>query len=704
MTVCFKRSLLALAVFSHFNVLADEAMNEDIEKITVTANRLGKANTEQALSIGSVSSEVIEKDNAQHLSESLQTISGVLINQLSGGQGHNAAIRMPINYGGYTLYLQDNIPLQSAAFYNHNALWWASSSSSLSRLEVMKGAGTSLYGSGAVAATVNVISAPVSANKNELSATIGEHNYQRYNGSYTHLMGEDNGARISAGYLNNDGWRDNSHLEKFEFNTLHELHIDAQQSIKTSFIASTLDQQMQSSLNDEQFADDPTQSGLPDEVEALDPRRKTDYMRLSSEYQYQGDDVFASVIPYARFRDNNYVATWQPNMPQVESSVTTFGLLALSNFVHTNDFETTVGVDFEYSEGDAYSYQPTTRITTGWGAATYPEGHVFYDDKTSFTGISPYIQHIGYLTDALSYSLGLRYDNNRYEFDNNLPVYDDDGFGNRSIASRSDSYQHLSPKVSVNYLLDKQMSVYARFANAIRIPTASELYHLKTKETSAQLGSLDEETSDTYEVGYKVNLDKLSVELAYYFMDVKDAIVTAYDDFGASYRVNAASVNHQGFELGVDYRINPIWSLALAYSQSNHEFDHYIQDQGRVDYRTKQSREVDLSGNSLPMAPDYVANVRLNYKSKAISGLHIIAEMQSIGDYWMDSENTREYSGYTIGNLKANYALNDVFEVHARISNITDKQYALQAEIRYGKTQIQPGMPRTVYVGLKYRF
>ena len=97
-----------------------------------------------------------------------------------------------------------------------------------------------------------------------------------------------------------------------------------------------------------------------------------------------------------------------------------------------------------------------------------------------------------------------------------------------------------------------------KFANAIRIPTASELYHLKTKETSAQLGSLDEETSDTYEVGYKANLDKLSVELAYYFMDVDDAIVTAYDDFGASYRVNAASVNHQGFELGVDYRINPI--------------------------------------------------------------------------------------------------------------------------------------------------
>ena len=205
-------------------------------------------------------------------------------------------------------------------------------------------------------------------------------------------------------------------------------------------------------------------------------------------------------------------------------------------------------------------------------------------------------------------------------------------------------------------------------------------------------------------MGYKANLDKLSVELAYYFMDVEDAIVTAYDDFGASYRVNAASVNHQGFELGADYRFNPIWSVALAYSQSNHEFDHYIQDKGRVDYRTKQSREKDFSGNSLPMAPEYVANLRVNYNSRLLAGLNLVAELQSIGDYWMDAENSRKYSGYTVGNLKANYAINQAFEVHARVTNITDKDFALQAEIRYGKTRIQPGLPRTFYLGLKYRF
>ncbi|MBQ4835635.1 TonB-dependent receptor [Pseudoalteromonas luteoviolacea] len=699
----FSYSLIAIALMQA-DLLYAQQQAEDIEQIIVTASRTAKANTDLALSVGSVSTDTIKNDNAQHVSESLETISGVLLNQLSGGQGHNAAIRMPINYGGYTLYLQDNVPLQSAAFYNHNALWWASSNSSISRLEVLKGAGTSLYGSGAVAATVNVISAPIGEGKNELASTLGEHGYQRVNGSITHELSNSNGIRISGAYLNNEGWREHSSVEKAEFNVLHELEIDDKQSLKTSLITSTLDQQMLNALTEEQFNLDPSQSGLPDEVLAIDPSRATDYVRLSSEYKYEDHDFYASVIPYLRYRSNDYIATWQPNMPKIESSVRTVGLLALTNFRHNPDFETTIGIDLERSEGDAYSYQPTTRTTTGWGAATYPQGHVFYNDSTRFVGVSPYIQHLGKLTEQLNYSIGLRYDNNQYDFDNTLSAYDDDGFGNRSIASRSDTFEHLSPKASLNYLLSEQSSVYVRYANAIRIPTASEIYHLKTKETSSQLDSISEETSDTYELGYKANFNKLSIELAYYIMDVKDAIVTAYDDFGASFRVNASEVRHQGFEIGGIYTFSPAWSVALAYSQSNHEFQHYVQDAGRVDFKTKESKEVDLSGNSLVMAPEYIANLRLNYASQFVSGLNITAEIKSIGDYWMNSENTRKYDGYTIANLKANYQVTEALKLHARLANVTDKKYALQAELRYGKERIQPGAPQMAYVGLSYSF
>ena len=147
----FNLSVISLAVagvvFASSAVAAIDTKGEKkatTERITVTANRKENLDTDLAMSVDSVNADELALDNGQHLAESLNSLSGVLINQLQGSQGHNAAIRMPINYGGYYLYLQDNIPLQSPAFFNHNALWWSSFNSNVARLEVLKGAGTAL--------------------------------------------------------------------------------------------------------------------------------------------------------------------------------------------------------------------------------------------------------------------------------------------------------------------------------------------------------------------------------------------------------------------------------------------------------------------------------------------------------------------------------------------------------------------------------
>ena len=136
--------------------LPDGSAKSDVERMTITATRKEALDTDLAMSVHGISKEELQMDNGQHVAESLNSISGVLIDQLSGGQGHKTSIRMPINTSGYYLFLQDNVPLQSAAFFNHNALWWSSFNSNVGRVEVLKGAGTALYGSGAVAATVNV--------------------------------------------------------------------------------------------------------------------------------------------------------------------------------------------------------------------------------------------------------------------------------------------------------------------------------------------------------------------------------------------------------------------------------------------------------------------------------------------------------------------------------------------------------------------
>ncbi|MFT4928352.1 MAG: iron complex outermembrane receptor protein [Phenylobacterium sp.] len=715
----FKLSLIALALsgFSYGGIAhgisaedvsvqkALEQPRADVERITVTANRKENLDTDLAMSVQAVDAGELALDSGQHVSDSLNSLSGVLINQLSGGQGHNAAIRMPINYGGYYLYLQDNIPLQSPAFFNHNALWWSSYNSDVSRMEVLKGAGTALYGSGAVAATVNILSKPIAAqSKTSVGFNGGENGYNKLSFSHSQAVAERHNVRVSGSAVQNDGWRDHTGSKRAEVTLRHEFNISDTEQLVNSLMVSDLELEMAATLLEDDYNTDRTLSGLSDAVLATDPTRKSRYVRLSSQWTKVLDDsLYLSMIPYYRHRTNQYTATWNDNMPKVDSSVDSFGFLAMASLDHSDGSETTVGLDAELSEGDGLSVQPIDFVTTGWGGDTFVAGERFYDDSTTYLGISPYAQHRRELSQDLDMTLGLRYDYANYEFDNHLGIVGEMAHGAQSLADREDKFSHLSPKASLNYHLTSDSSVYLRYANSFRIPTSGSLYHLKSSDSNSSIGDITPEISDTYELGYKVNYDSLTIDVALYSMIVDDAIVNAYNDSGIRYQANAGKVSHQGFEFAAKWTVNRSFDLSLAYTRAEHEFDEFILDAGRVDGEGN-SKQQNLSGNEMRMAPEYIANLRLRFHPLQFSALSTMLEIQSTGDYWMDDANTRTTDGYTVANLKVAYQYNDQLSFNARIVNLTDKSYAQQGEIRYGKAKFAPGAPRTAYLSMNYSF
>ena len=670
---------------------------EQVERLTITASRKNQLDTDLPMSVHSVSKEQLAIDNGQHVAESLNSISGVLIDQLSGGQGHKTAIRMPMNTSGYYLFLQDNIPLQSAAFFNHNALWWSSFNSNVGRMEVLKGAGTALYGSGAVAATVNILSKPIAEQvETSLDMMFGEDEYGKIQASHSQKLSAKHGVRFAGSYMNNDGWRDHTGSKRAEITFRHEWQLADNESLVTSIVMSDLEQEMASSLSEELYENDITNSGLSEDVLASDPLRKTKYIRLSAQWDKMDGDYIYSAIPYIRHRTNDYTATWNQNMPAIESDVTTLGLLALMNIEYGNNSETTLGFDIELTSGDQLSYQPLDFTTSGWNADTFVKGEKFYDDTTDYKAFSPYVQHTGQITDELTYSLGGRYDYGKYEFDNHLGIYGDIGHGKISLEDREDTFNHFSPKASLNYHLNEDSSVYLRYANSFRLPTAGSLYHLTTKD-SGEAKAVDPEVSDTYELGYKHNWDNLALDAAIYYMDVDDGIVHAYNQHGQRFLTNASRVIHKGIELAMDWQINEEININAAYSHSSHEFD--------------QHEDEDLEGNEMKAAPEYIANLRFIYSPKSVAGLTSMLEIQSIGEYWLDDDNStdangndRKEDGYTVANLKARYQLNDQLSLHARVLNLTDKKYIQEAEYRYRKVRISPGAHRTIYVGFNYQF
>jgi outer membrane receptor protein involved in Fe transport len=676
--------------------LPDGSAKSDIERMTITATRKEALDTDLAMSVHGISKEELQMDNGQHVAESLNSISGVLIDQLSSGQGHKTSIRMPINTSGYYLFLQDNVPLQSAAFFNHNALWWSSFNSNVGRIEVLKGAGTALYGSGAVAATVNILTEPVADQAaTNINLMLGDNQYGKVQISHSNKLSSTQGIRVSASAIKNDGWRDHTGSQRAEINLRHEYEIANNERLVTSIVASDLEQEMAANLNDDQIENNRSHSGLSDAVLDTDPLRKTQYVRLSSQWEQMNTNSYYSLIPYLRHRTNDYTATWNTNMPKIESTVNTLGLLALANFSHSADNETTVGVDFEYTQGDQLSYQPIDCNTGRCASDPYIAGDKFYDDKTTYTSISPYLQHKRGLTDNLDLTLGLRYDYAKYDFDNDLGVYGDIGHGKISLEDRDDDFSHLSPKASLNYHLNDTSSLYLRYANSFRLPTASSIYHLTTKDSN-EAKPVDPETSDTFELGYKGNFASITFDAALYVMDVDDGIVHAYNNQGQRYLTNAAKVLHKGIELSTLWVINKEINMSVAYSKSKHEFDEHEK----------------YSGNEMRMAPDYIANLRLRYSPSYFEGLSSQLEYKAIGEYWMDDKNSinpdtglgRKYEGYSIVNLKARYQLNQQVSFYARIVNLTDKVYAQGAEYRYGRNSWSPGAPRTAYIGMNYQW
>ncbi len=677
----------------------DAVLLDDVERIYVTATRQEVLDTDLAMSVHGVGKDALELDSGQHVAESLNSISGVMINQLSGGQGHKTSIRMPMNTSGYYLFLQDNIPLQSAAFFNHNALWWSSFNSNVARMEVLKGAGTALYGSGAVAGTVNVLSEDIAEQaETHIGLTLGQEEYTKIQLSHSDQLSDNQGLRVSGSYLTNEGWREHTGSERAEMTVRHELEINANEHFVTSFVMSYLEQEMAGSLTKEQFVDDITHSGLSDGVLASDPLRKTQYMRLSTQWDKISGEHYYSLIPYYRFRTNDYTATWNKNMPRVESRIQTLGLLALANIEHINDSNTTVGIDIEYTQGEQRSYQPIDITTSGRGGATYVAGHQFYDDTTTFTAISPYFQHKRELFNKLDLSVGARYDYTKYDYDNHLGRYGDIGYGGFSIENTRDVLNNFSPKASLNYHLSPNSSLYARYANSFRLPTASSLYHLTTADDNTAK-AVDPEISDTYELGYKANWHSLIFDAALYYMDVDDGIVAAYNDKGQRYYTNATRVIHKGIELAVAWEINEEFQFNTAYSHSHHEFD---------DWKTQRK---DFSGKKMSAAPAYITNMRLRYTPRNIEGFTAMLELQSIGEYWLDNANSQDEQGndriekgYTLANIKFRYHVSKALSFNGRVLNIQNNKYIQESSYRYGSVKVSPGAPRTAYIGLKYQW
>ena len=205
-------------------------------------------------------------------------------------------------------------------------------------------------------------------------------------------------------------------------------------------------------------------------------------------------------------------------------------------------------------------------ITNGVPSAPYTPG-MQYDTMAFFIQ-----DHISLLDDKLNFVAALRYD--YFQLETKKPSTGDFAEFN----SRSESFDHLSPKAGASYnFFNRLMRARANVGTGFKTPSADQL-SAEYRDTNdiGYLGNPDlgPETSFTWDVGMDVFHSVFDAGLTYWHTYYKDKIVTAanqvyYNGQYWSTWENLGDAEMSGVDFNLDFRIHKLIKMPVKVSLHN---------------------------------------------------------------------------------------------------------------------------------------
>lgn len=656
-----------------------------LEDIVVSADREARRRAETPATINVLGADAINSARVQHPADLMAQVPGAWIN-VTGGEGHMTAIRHPQTTSPVYLYLEEGVPTRSTGFFNHNALYEVNIPAA-DRIEVVKGPATALYGSDAIGATINVaVRAPSPEPALEASLEAGGHGWARLLFGASTTRGAD-GLRANLNFTRTDGWRDGTDYDRLAATLRWDRALGAATTLKTVASFSRIDQATagSSALARDDYHDRPTLNYTPISY------RKVRALRISSELSHVTPRALFTLTAFARDNEMELLPNWSLayDPTRYTNGHRSLGVMAKYRI----EFEPMAtrliaGIDLDRSPGSHYEesleVERDGRIYTG-----YSVKGTIYDYDVVFFGVSPYLQAELSPVSRLRLSAGLRYDDLGYRYDNHLTPLADGP--HRRPADTSVRYRRITPKFGAAYEFGPALNVFASYGQGFRAPSEGQIFR---QGQAANTLALRPVRAHSYEAGIRGHLGAaVRYELSAYHMAKYDDILSYTHTDGSRETVNAGRTLHRGIETGFGFVLPYHLQLDLAYAYARHTY---------TDWRPRPG--VDLGGNEMEYAPRHVANGELRYAPRGDAGGTISLETRWIGGYWMDPENTTRYDGHTLLSLRAELPTFRGVTIFGRVTNLTDTRYAELATYTVARgEEYAPGMPRTIYLGIRYR-
>ena len=199
-----------------------------------------------------------------------------------------------------------------------------------------------------------------------------------------------------------------------------------------------------------------------------------------------------------------------------------------------------------------------------------------------------------------------------------------------------DQFTFFNPKAGLTYTLSQKQNIYFSYAKAQREPN----------RTDYENGSPKPEKLNDFELGWRINNEKVRFQTNLYWMEYQDQLVLtgAIDEVGAPIRQNVGKSRRVGLEVDATIQLADQWLLKpnLALS-SNQNLDFYFKRDGVLQSLGKTQLAYSpgvVAGNALVFAPSTRFQVGLlsKYVGKQYMG-NIDSENSTLRSYFVSDIN-----------------------------------------------------------------
>lgn len=706
------------------NLLAQDSLskfgnNDEIETITVTANKIEEDLVDVPKSVTVINETLIDEMGMKDINDLLDSVPDLEIYPTSPGRnivnirGLNSSLFT--NNNPVVIYV-DGVPHSDSYGFDLSLV-------DVERVEILRGPQATLYGKDAIGGVVNVFSKhPSNQWGGQIEAEFGSYGYRELSFNTNGALKQDEFyLSVSGQYRADDGWITNSFPDRepdanqFENQRLSaSLLYEPTDALSIKFITSK--------DNNESFGIGGyglllTEPGVANRVASLSvfkrelaeninaentTREKSKVSSQTLQVSYEFDNVNLNSVTTRRDQTfDGFYDFDEGNNPMLAGS-TQFDTQKRENWAqelilrskNSEGLRYVAGIYFDQGEreqgpygqkffGTTYNAESVTDTSTSalFGQLTYP------------------------LSEPLELTLGGRYQRIEVATDlkflvENLPLpptYTQFFTGVAYTMEAEKDWSVFLPSAALSYKLNDQWSSYVAVSKGYM---PGGFNYFATSGTPDD-NSFEPQQSTNYEVGLKAQTAQMTFSAAAFYMEIEDIHVFRVDQFGNYFTSNADKAHSQGLELEMAYQVTDSLELNAAVGLIDAEYDNYFA--GIFDY----------SGQKIEQTPDYTLNLSASYTHP--TGFYARADLSAVGkttffDGGRPSPATAfpVRDAYAVVNARAGYNVNDKLEVYAYANNLNDEEYLTflrSTNLGFGVYSIGTfNDPRSFGAGLRYRF